>query len=101
MSAMSAQDRTPPVDLRLTAYVVAGNRLSATLVADLRRALDATLGREGWQLEIVDVVREPARAVENGITATPTLVREAPAPRVHVLWHREVANGVLGVLGIA
>ena len=55
---------------------------SVRAVAALRQlaAANPTL-----DIEIVDVVEDPARAEEEGIMATPTLVRTGPAPTLRVI----------------
>jgi circadian clock protein KaiB len=54
-------------------YIVAGTPNSAAAEANLRSALDAMDASP--DAEIVDVMRDPDRAIADGILVTPTLVR--------------------------
>lgn len=38
-----------------------------------------------YELEFIDVLKDPARAERDKIMATPTLVREAPTPRKKIM----------------
>jgi circadian clock protein KaiB len=59
---------------------VAGDALSSTqAVANLNALCRAHL-RDRCDIEVVDVFREPKRALADGILMTPTLVKLAPSP---------------------
>ena len=68
-----------PPRFKFCLYVAGGAQNSAQALVNL-----ATLCREHLadrhDTEIVDVFREPKRALADGIFMTPTLVRLAPAP---------------------
>ncbi len=36
---------------------------------------------DGYELEIIDTSKEPARATQDGVVVTPTLVKLSPEPR--------------------
>jgi circadian clock protein KaiB len=60
------------------------------------------LGR--YEIEVVDVFREPRRALADGIFMTPTLVKLAPVPVrriVGTLSHTEAVLNALGLDAIA
>ena len=65
------------VQLRLYVAGDAPNSVAARRV--LQRVLEQ-VSPAGVELEVVDVMAEPARAAQDGILATPTLVRLAPEP---------------------
>ena len=46
------------------------------------QSLSGPWGTAGARIEIVDVLREPERALRDGILVTPTLVRLAPVPEL-------------------
>ena len=74
--AAAAQGRARHV-LRL--YVAGVSSLSMRTIVSLRRLCEEHLpGRH--DLEVVDLTREPGRAKDDGIIATPTLVRQEPLP---------------------
>lgn len=65
--------------LVLRLYVAAAAPNSELAIANLRRCLER-LGRVDYSLEVIDCLSEPARALEDGVLVTPTLVRVEPAP---------------------
>ena len=83
---------------------VAGDALnsaqaSANLTAFCRMHL-----RDHYAIEIVDVFREPKRALADGIFMTPTLVRLTPSPArkiVGTLSHTQPLLQALGLEAIA
>lgn len=83
--------------MRLTLYVMGGSHRSAGAMRNLRRAIEA----RGLQvdLEVVDLMEDPARGDEDRILATPTLVRHEPGPQLRVVGDLSVASAVDRVLG--
>lgn len=68
-----------PVFCRFQLYVASGTQNSSLALANLTALCQANLaGRH--EIEIVDVLQEPGRALANGIFMTPTLVKLTPAP---------------------
>ena len=58
----------------VTLYVAGGAPRSAAALRNLTAAIAATGRPEGtFRVEIIDVLREPARALEAGLLATPSL----------------------------
>ena len=53
-----------------------------------------------YEIEIVDVFKEPKRALVNGIFMTPTLVKLAPDPVRKIVGTLSQAQSVLQVLGL-
>jgi circadian clock protein KaiB len=60
-------------------YVAGDAQNSAQAVANLKALCRVHLA-DRHEIEIVDVYREPARALEDGIMMTPTLIKLAPTP---------------------
>jgi circadian clock protein KaiB len=52
------------------------------------------------EIEVVDVFREPRRALADGIFMTPTLVRLAPAPARRIVGTLSQTESVLIALGL-
>jgi circadian clock protein KaiB len=63
----------------LRLYITGMSRRSAEAVATVRRMCDERLG-DRYELDVIDLYRSPARAREDQIIATPTLVRHEPEP---------------------
>jgi circadian clock protein KaiB len=71
-----------PVALRL--YVAGASPNSLAAIHNLE-ALRARLSGPGFEVELVDLLREPDRGFADAILVTPTLVRVWPLPACRVL----------------
>ncbi len=106
---MRPVDPSPPADgleegelvVRLYITGVAPNSMRA--VENLRALCAAHFG-DRYRLEIVDVLREPLRALSDNVLVTPTLVRLAPGARTSVVGdlsdERKVLAALLPVTGL-
>ena len=84
---------------RFRLYVAEGTLNSGQAVANLRSICNRHLpGRH--KIEIVDVFKEPDRAMEDRIFMTPTLVKLAPGPVEKIVGTLSRTNLVLQVLGL-
>ncbi|MFO0750509.1 MAG: circadian clock KaiB family protein [Myxococcota bacterium] len=81
--------------LRLYVAGQAPNSLSALSRA---RALCAEHFAGAYALEVVDVLKHPARALADGVIVTPTLVKLLPLPVVRVVGNLSDAAQVLLIL---
>ncbi len=79
-------------------YVAGGAPNSAQAVANLNALCRAHIP-DRYEIEIVDVFREPKRALADRIFMTPTLVRLAPAPVIRIVGNLSNADAVLQALG--
>ena len=59
---------------------IAGTSPNSQRAMDNFKAIIRDFFPDGCELEVVDVLEEPLRALADGILLTPTLVRESPAP---------------------
>ncbi|MEO7712665.1 MAG: circadian clock KaiB family protein [Gemmatimonadaceae bacterium] len=86
-------------DLRLKLFIAGDSPRAREAAANLARAV-STLDDDGVQVETVDVLEHPDAAEEYRILTTPTVVREAPAPRRRVTGDlRDIAQ-VLAALAL-
>lgn len=53
-----------------------------------------------YQLEIVDVLKQPLRALADGVMVTPSLIKLSPPPVVQVVGNLNDKNQVLLALGL-
>jgi circadian clock protein KaiB len=53
-----------------------------------------------WEVEIVDVLVEPLRALRDGVLVTPTLIRLAPQPEVWIVGDLSRETEVSAALGL-
>ena len=80
-------------------YVAGGTRNSVQAMANLNALCRAHLpDRHG--IEIVDVFRDPKRALADGILMTPTLVKLAPSPARKIIGTLSQTQTVLSALGL-
>ena len=73
---------------------------SLTAIANAR-AICAEHFASGHELEIVDLLKHPLQALEDGIIVTPTLLRLSPLPVQRVIGNLSDTNQVLLALGVA
>ena len=86
--------------LVLRLYVAGEGPNSATARANLRRLL-AALEPSSYALEVIDCLREPMRALQEGILVTPTLVRLEPEPVQTIVGSLSNGRRVLEALGVS
>ncbi|MEO5861008.1 MAG: circadian clock KaiB family protein [Burkholderiales bacterium] len=80
-------------------YVAGDAPNSAQAVANLT-ALCRTHLPDRHEIDVVDVFREPKRALEDGIFMTPTLIKLAPSPALRIVGTLSAVQTVLQVLGL-
>ena len=85
---------------RFRLYVGGDTPNSAQALANLRAFVHKHLA-DACAVEIVDVFREPARALTAGIFMTPTLVRLAPGPLLRIVGTLAHEAVLLQALGLA
>jgi circadian clock protein KaiB len=74
---------------------VAGEAANSTLRSLCREILD-----NRSEIEIVDVLREPKRALEDGVLLTPMLVKLYPAPIRKIIGNLSQREPILQALGL-
>jgi circadian clock protein KaiB len=89
--------RVPRFKFRL--YIAGDTENSARALSNLR-ALCGKLLENRHEIEIVDVFREPSRALEDRIFMTPTLVKLAPAPAQRIIGTLSTTQSVIQALGL-
>lgn len=85
------------VVLRL--YLAGEGPNSIAARANLLRLL-AGVERSSYSLEVVDCLRDPLRALQEGVLVTPTLVRVTPQPVVTIIGTLRDSGGVMDILGL-
>jgi len=89
----------PPAPFKFRLYVTGEAPNSLQAAANLAALCHEHLaGRH--EIEIVDVLREPLRALADGVMLTPMLVKLLPAPACHILGTLSRTQTVLSALGI-
>lgn len=91
-------EETPaPECLKLRLYV-AGTSPNSLMARRNLEAICESAVTEGCELEIVDLLAFPLRALADGIVVTPTLLRLAPLPTVRLIGNLSDASKVLLLL---
>jgi circadian clock protein KaiB len=90
---------TDPGIFQFCLYVTDDTSNSRQAIANLRAICNRYLeGRH--KIELIDVFREPDRAMEDRVFMTPTLVKLAPGPVERIVGTLSQTNLVLQVLGL-
>ena len=83
--------------LRLRLYIAGQAPNSVRAIANCRAVCDEHFA-SGHELEIVDLLEHPQRAVADGIIVTPTLLKLLPVPVQRVIGSLSDTNQVLQAL---
>jgi circadian clock protein KaiB len=89
--------KTSKAGLLLRLYV-AGNAPNSLSAIGNARAICAQHFPSGHEIEIVDLLEYPLRALADGVVVTPTLVRLSPLPVRRVIGNLSDVNQVLSAL---
>lgn len=90
----SASPLMPSTHVRL--YVAGDSPNSASAAQALREALGAS--PKLVQVDVIDVLQEPERALADGVLITPMLVRVSPKPERRILGDLSDRRLLVGVL---
>lgn len=97
---MSTKRPTAPARFKFRLYVAGDAPNSAQAHANLTALCHTHLpGRH--EIDVVDVFREPKRALADGIFMTPTLVKLTPSPAQSIVGTLSQTQAVLLALGLA
>lgn len=83
---------------RFQLYVAGDAPNSIAAVSNLHAYCERCLSGR-YSIEIIDVFREPKRALKDGIFMTPTLVRTLPGPVQRIVGSLSHAQPVLRIMG--
>jgi circadian clock protein KaiB len=87
------------IQFKFLLYIAGGAQNSTQAVANLSALCRAHLpGRH--HIEVVDVFREPKRALADGIFMTPTLIKLAPSPTQRIVGSLSQTLPLMQALGL-
>lgn len=98
-AAWNEQGAGPERILVLRLYVAGRGPNSMRAMANLD-ALVKAVGRENFEIEIVDVLMEPERALQDHVLVTPTLIKLASLPMIQVAGDLSNLYRVVYALGL-
>jgi len=99
LQGKSAPAMSRRVVFKFRLYVAGDAQNSAQAVANLAALCRAHLLNR-HEIDIVDVFREPKRALADGILMTPTLVKLSPSPARRIVGTLSQTQPVLQALGL-
>ena len=70
--------------LQLRLYV-AGNAPNSVSALSNLKAICAEHFALGYEIEVVDLLKEPGRAMTDGVIVTPTLIKLSPSPKTRLI----------------
>jgi circadian clock protein KaiB len=85
--------------LQLELYVVGHSLRSQTAVENVHR-ICAARAFSRYELQVIDVLEQPAAAEAANIVATPTLIKTSPLPVRRIIGDLSPAEAVAQALGI-
>ena len=81
-------------------FIAGGSELGVRALANFDRLIRPLLASE-CDLTVVDIIKEPRRAREHRVIATPMLVRQQPLPVIKILGDLSQEAKVLAQLGLS
>jgi len=90
-------ERQPRFKFRL--YIARDAQNSAQALANLKAICESHLV-DRYEIDVVDVFKEPGRALADRVFLTPTLMRVTPAPTRVIVGTLSQTNTVLQALGL-
>jgi circadian clock protein KaiB len=88
-----------PPHFKFRLYVAGSSPNSAKAIANLRALCNEIL-QNRHEIEVVDVLKEPHRALKDGVLLTPMLVKLSPAPVSKIIGSLNDRQPVLQALGL-
>lgn len=92
-------DLTTATAVVMRLYVVGGAPNSVQAMANLE-AICQRQSKGSCQLEVVDVLEQPLRALADGVIVTPSLIKLSPLPAAQIVGNLSDKNKVLLALGL-
>ena len=88
-----------PATVKFRLYAAVGTQNSAQALTNLTALCNTHLaGRH--EIEVIDVFREPKRALADGIRMTPTLIKLSPSPVCRIVGTLSHSERVMLALGL-
>jgi circadian clock protein KaiB len=94
------RDSVPRAKIYLYLYVANQSPNSVRALANLQAICEEYLEKGCYQLTVVDIMKDPLRALDDGILVTPTLIRLA-APSVRIIGDLSDREAVVRSLGLS
>jgi len=96
---VKSPDLTTVTAVVMRLYVVSGAPNSVQALANLEAICQRQL-KGSYQLEVVDVLEQPLRALADGVIVTPSLIKLSPPPAAQIVGNLSDKRKVQRVLGL-
>ena len=96
---VKSPDLTTVTAVVMRLYVVSGAPNSVQALANLEAICQRQL-KGSYQLEVVDVLEQPLRALADGVIVTPSLIKLSPPPAAQIVGNLSDKSKVQRVLGL-
>lgn len=85
MTGQAPEQDQPANVWTLRLYVAGENQKSRTALTNLKRLCELHIGKGRYEIEIIDLMKNPQLAKADQILAIPTLIRKVPEPMKRVI----------------
>jgi circadian clock protein KaiB len=96
---VKSPDLTTVTAVVMRLYVVSGAPNSVQALANLEAICQRQL-KGSYQLEVVDVLEQPLRALADGVIVTPSLIKLSPPPAAQIVGNLSDKSKVQRALGL-
>ena len=96
---VKSPDLTTVTAVVMRLYVVSGAPNSVQALANLEAICQRQL-KGSYQLEVVDVLEQPLRALADGVIVTPSLIKLSPPPAAQIVGNLSDKRKVQRALGL-
>jgi circadian clock protein KaiB len=73
-------------EIELKLYIIEKSASYFDVVSKLYLLLDSQFN-DGYKLDVIDILKNPEKTIEDGILASPTLIRVKPLPPKRIVGH--------------
>lgn len=80
---------------------IAGRSTNSALAMDNLQALCRKYLPDNHEIEVIDLLIEPMRALTDGILVTPTLIKTSPPPARTIIGNLSQTETVIAALGLS
>jgi len=100
MKKASSKESGAGDKLVLQLYVSGMSQKSMEAIENLKRLCDDHVSKDDFELEIIDIYKNPAAAAEQHIVFSPSLIKKSPLPKKTLIGTLSDTEKVMKALGI-
>ncbi len=96
-----SQTTPPEGPIKLQLYVLGATTPNSIQAINNLEAIRRTQPPGLLQIEVIDIITNPLKALADGILVTPTLIKLSPAPTIQIIGNLSMTSTVLKALGLS